>query len=59
VEELRRQGAPDIAVFAGGIVPPPDVAGLVDAGVAAVLGPGTTIIECARSLLAGIPAPRE
>jgi methylmalonyl-CoA mutase cobalamin-binding domain/chain len=46
-------------VFAGGVVPPPDVAGLLDAGVTAVLGPGTTIIECARSLLAGIPAPRE
>ncbi len=59
IEELRRQSAPDIVVFAGGVVPPPDVAGLLDAGVAAVLGPGTTIIECARSLLAGIPAPRE
>jgi methylmalonyl-CoA mutase len=59
IEELRRQGAPDIVVFAGGVVPPPDVAGLLDAGVAAVLGPGTTIIECARSLLDGIPAPRE
>jgi methylmalonyl-CoA mutase len=58
IEELRRQGAPDIVVFAGGVIPPPDVAGLLDAGVAAVLGPGTTIIECARSLLAGIPAPR-
>ncbi len=59
IEELRRQGGKDIVVFAGGVVPPPDVAGLLDAGVAAVLGPGTTIIECARSLLAGIPAPRE
>ena len=59
IEELRRQGAPDIVVFAGGVIPPPDVAGLLAAGVVAVLGPGTTIIECAQSLLAGIPAPRE
>ena len=59
VKELRHQGAPDIAVFAGGVIPPSDVAGLLAAGVVAVLGPGTTIIECARTLLIGIPAARE
>jgi methylmalonyl-CoA mutase len=58
IEELRRQGAADIAVFAGGVVPPPDVQALRQAGVRAFLGPGTTIIECARTLLAGIGASR-
>ena len=58
IEELRRQGAADVAVFAGGVVPPLDVEALHEAGVKAVLGPGTTIIDCARTLLAGIHAPR-
>ncbi|MEI6448393.1 MAG: methylmalonyl-CoA mutase [Actinomycetes bacterium] len=58
VEELRRQGAADIAVFAGGVIPPLDVEALHEAGVEAVLGPGATIIECARTLLAGIRATR-
>jgi methylmalonyl-CoA mutase len=58
VQELRRQGAADIAVFAGGVVPPPDLEALRDAGVRAFLGPGTTIIDCARTLLAGIRASR-
>jgi methylmalonyl-CoA mutase len=58
VEELRRQGAADIAVFAGGVVPPPDLEALREAGIKAFLGPGTTIIDCARTLLAGIRAPR-
>jgi methylmalonyl-CoA mutase len=58
VTELRRQGAADIAVFAGGVVPAPDVEALHEAGVKAVMGPGTTIIDCARTLLAGIRASR-
>ena len=58
VDELRRQGAADIAVFAGGVVPPPDLEALREAGIKAFFGPGTTIIDCARTLLAGIRAPR-
>ena len=56
IQELRRQGADDIAVFAGGVIPPQEVAGLRAAGVVAVLGPGTPIVDCARTLLAGIRA---
>ena len=58
VEELRRQGAADIAVFVGGVVPPKDIQALRAAGIAAFLGPGTTIIDCAHTLLAGIGARR-
>jgi methylmalonyl-CoA mutase len=58
VEELRRRGAADIAVFAGGVVPPSDLVALSEAGIRAFLGPGTTIIDCAQTLLAGIRAPQ-
>jgi methylmalonyl-CoA mutase len=58
IEELQRLGAADIAVFAGGVIPPQEVAGLRAAGVVAVLGPGTPIVDCARTLLAGIRASR-
>ena len=41
VELLREQGAPDIKVFGGGIIPEEDVRTLKDKGVLAVFGPGT------------------
>ena len=45
-------------MFAGGVVPAPDVPALHEAGIVAVLGPGTTITDCALTLLAGIRASR-
>jgi methylmalonyl-CoA mutase C-terminal domain/subunit len=39
---LREQGAGDILVFAGGIIPEQDLAGLKSAGVDAVFLPGTS-----------------
>ena len=56
IRELGEHGAPNVAVFVGGVVPPHDVPLLREAGVSAVLGPGTTLIDCARTLLAGIRA---
>jgi len=56
LEELQRQGVGDIAVFVGGVVPAQDVPALEEAGVKAVLGPGTTVVDCARTVLAGIEA---
>jgi len=41
--ELRKQGADDVAVFGGGIIPEDDVATLQDAGVKAISPPGTTL----------------
>lgn len=41
VDALRARGA-DVPVVVGGIVPDQDVADLLSAGVAAVLGPGAT-----------------
>jgi methylmalonyl-CoA mutase C-terminal domain/subunit len=48
VSGLREAGAGDIAVLAGGIIPPQDAQELLKLGVTAVHGPGTplkTIVE--------------
>jgi methylmalonyl-CoA mutase, C-terminal domain len=39
---LREQGAADILVFAGGIIPDRDISGLKNAGVDAIFLPGAT-----------------
>ncbi len=41
VELLRQQGAADIMVLAGGIIPPEDIAYLKEVGIAEVFTPGT------------------
>jgi len=51
IDLLKQQGAGDIAVFGGGIVPQDDVPKLKDAGVAEVFLPGSstqTIIDWIR-----------
>ncbi|HOL18454.1 MAG TPA: cobalamin B12-binding domain-containing protein [Bacillota bacterium] len=42
VELLRQQGAADIMVLAGGIIPPEDIAYLKEVGIAEVFTPGTS-----------------
>jgi methylmalonyl-CoA mutase len=51
IEELKAQGAGDIVVVCGGVIPPKDYAELKKAGVAAVYGPGTNIPEAAGEVL--------
>jgi methylmalonyl-CoA mutase len=51
IEELKARGADDILVVVGGVIPPQDHAFLEDAGVAAVFGPGTNILESAAHVL--------
>jgi methylmalonyl-CoA mutase len=51
IEELRRQGAGDILVVCGGVIPPKDYPFLREAGVAAVYGPGTNIPRSASEIL--------
>jgi len=58
VRALAEQGAPEIVVVVGGVVPQQDYAFLHDAGVAAVFGPGTVISTAARTLLAAIRKAR-
>ena len=51
VEELRKQGADDIVVIAGGVIPKQDYQALYDAGVRCIFGPGTPIPVSARAVL--------
>ena len=51
VEELRKQGADDIVVIAGGVIPRQDYEHLYQAGVKCIFGPGTPIPVCAREVL--------
>jgi methylmalonyl-CoA mutase len=51
IAALRGQGARDIVVFVGGIVPEQDHAFLREAGVSGIFGPGTPVMQCAREVL--------
>src|SRR5271157_38490 len=51
VAELKAQGAADILVVVGGVVPAQDYEFLHQAGVAGVFGPGTVIPVCAQKIL--------
>ena len=42
VELLREQGADDILVFGGGIIPDPDILKLKETGITEIFTPGTT-----------------
>ena len=48
---LRREGAGDILVVVGGVIPPKDYAFLKRAGVSAIYGPGTNIPRAAAEIL--------
>ena len=49
VDETRARGV-DIPVIVGGIVPDPDIAKLLEAGIAAVLTPGATADEVVATM---------
>ncbi|MDG1387892.1 MAG: methylmalonyl-CoA mutase [Halioglobus sp.] len=51
VTELRKQGADEIVVIAGGVIPRQDYEYLYAAGVKCIFGPGTPIPVCARDVL--------
>jgi methylmalonyl-CoA mutase len=51
VTALRREGADDILVVCGGVVPPQDYDFLLSAGVSAIYGPGTHIPTAAHEIL--------
>ena len=52
IEQLHKQGAEDVIVVCGGVIPPQDYQFLHDAGVAAIFGPGTNIPKAAATILA-------
>jgi methylmalonyl-CoA mutase len=51
IASLREQGAEDIIVICGGVIPPKDYGQLRADGVAAIFGPGTNIPEAAEEVL--------
>jgi methylmalonyl-CoA mutase len=51
IAELKRQGADDIIVFVGGVIPPQDYEFLYEAGVKGIYGPGTPIPASAKDVL--------
>jgi len=51
IEELKKQGADDIVVFVGGVIPQQDYDYLYKAGVKGIYGPGTPIPASAKDVL--------
>ena len=51
IAELKKQGADDIIVFVGGVIPRQDYAMLYEAGVKGIYGPGTPIPASAKDVL--------
>ena len=56
IQALRDQGAHDIVVFVGGVIPTQDYDFLRQAGAAGIFGPGTPIPQCAHEVLRAIRA---
>jgi len=51
IKELKNQGASDIKVVVGGIIPPGDYNFLKKAGAAEIFGPGTVVTDAANRTL--------
>jgi methylmalonyl-CoA mutase len=56
IQALKAQGADDIIVFVGGVIPAQDYDSLYDAGVKGIYGPGTPIPVSAKDVLEQIRA---
>ncbi|MFT3665892.1 methylmalonyl-CoA mutase [Piscinibacter sp.] len=56
IDSLKKQGADDIIVFVGGVIPRQDYEFLFEAGVKGVYGPGTPIPASAKDVLEQIKA---
>ena len=50
MELLWAKGLEDVPVFVGGIIPEADIAELMDLGVVAVFGPGSSLAEIADAI---------
>ncbi|ETK33234.1 cobalamin B12-binding domain-containing protein [Microbispora sp. ATCC PTA-5024] len=56
LEVLREQGAEDVIVFGGGIIPDADIPELEKMGVAKIFTPGATTQEIVEWVRAAVPA---
>ena len=48
---MKAKGANDVIVVVGGVIPRQDYDFLLEHGVSAVFGPGTNVMDAARSVL--------
>jgi len=51
IDQLKAKGGGDIIVICGGVIPRQDYQFLLDAGVSAVFGPGTNVLDAAQVVL--------
>ena len=58
INGLKAQGADDVVVFVGGVIPAQDYDALYAAGAKGIFGPGTPIQVSAREVLKQIRAAR-
>jgi methylmalonyl-CoA mutase len=58
IELLKENNLGDIKVVCGGVIPEKDYQALLDAGVAEIFGPGTSIIDSANAVLGQIAGDR-
>jgi len=58
IQGLKDADATEIIVICGGVIPPQDYHELLDAGVAAIYGPGTNILSAAQEVLQKIKERR-
>ena len=58
IQGLKDADATEIIVICGGVIPPQDYDELLDAGVAAIYGPGTNILSAAQEVLQKIKERR-
>ncbi|MBF0380789.1 MAG: methylmalonyl-CoA mutase [Magnetococcales bacterium] len=54
IAQLQQQGAGDVKVICGGVIPEQDHQELYDAGVVEIFGPGTSIVDAASRVLQAI-----
>jgi methylmalonyl-CoA mutase len=59
IAELKKQGADDIIVFVGGVIPAQDYDYLYESGVKGIYGPGTPIPVSAKDVLEQIRAAQQ
>ena len=57
LELLRTQGLDQVSLFLGGIIPEEDIPGLLEMGVAAVYGPGTSTQVVAEAIKKAVEQP--
>ena len=58
IKALRLEGAEEVVVVAGGVIPSKDYPTLKEQGVAAIFGPGTPVPDAARTVLEAVSISR-